>query len=199
MAVLALATGCSRDEPRQRNTTIPGWPAGDACMTALAQRGIDVAVWPAPTSGGCAVEKPVMPAGIRPRLEPPPRVGCSMLFAWASFEPIVDELARRHLGAGLRSVQSYGSHACRRMTGNRGRLSLHASGKALDIGAFDLTDGERISVQEDWESRGARGRFLRAVAQAACERFSAVLTPDTDRFHQDHLHLDIGPWRVCDA
>jgi hypothetical protein len=122
-----------------------------------------------------------------------------MLFAWSTFEPLVDEMARRHLGSGLRSVQSYGSHACRRMTGNGARVSLHASGRALDIAAFELSDGERISVREHWESRDARGRFLRAVAKAACERFSAVLTPDTDSFHHDHLHVDIGPWKICDA
>lgn len=122
-----------------------------------------------------------------------------MLFAWATFEPIVDELARRHLGSGLRSVQNYGSHACRAMTGNRSRFSLHASARALDIAAFELADGERIVVQEDWNGRGAKTRFLHAVAQAACERFSVVLTPNSDKFHQDHIHVDIGPWKVCGA
>lgn len=200
LAVLLLAAGCTRYETRQRGpATTTGWPTGAACMTALAQRGIDVTGWAAPTSGGCAVDRPVAPAGPSPRLTPPPRTSCSMLFAWSTFEPVVDELARRLLGSGLRSVQSYGSYACRQMTGNRARLSLHASGRALDIAAFELADGQRIVVQRHWESRDAKGRFLRAVAKAACERFSAVLTPDTDRFHQDHLHVDIGPWKVCDA
>lgn len=199
-AVMLLAVAaCSRYEPRSRGgPATTAWPTGAACSAALAERRIEVLPWSAPTSGACAVDRPVMPAGGL-LLAPPPRTSCSMVFAWSTFEPVVKELARRHMGRELRSVQSYGSYACRPMTGNRSRVSLHASGRALDIAAFELADGRRISVQEDWHGRGAEARFLRAVARAACERFSVVLTPESDSFHHDHIHVDIGPWKVCDA
>jgi hypothetical protein len=197
--VLLLLAACARDEPRRQGPATTLWPTGAACMSALAARGIEVAPWAAPKSGNCVVDRPVTPVGAPPLLSPPPRTSCSMLLAWATFEPVIDELAQRHLGSPLRSIQTYGSHACRRMTGNRSRASLHASARAMDIAAFELADGKRISVQKDWHGRGAATRFLKAVALAACERFSVVLTPETDRLHEDHLHVDIGPWKVCDA
>ncbi|HYC13481.1 MAG TPA: extensin family protein, partial [Stellaceae bacterium] len=34
-------------------------------------------------------------------------------------------------------------------------------------------------------------------ASRACDYFSVVLSPDSDRYHYNHLHFDIGPWRLC--
>jgi hypothetical protein len=191
---LLLVAACTRYEARRAVA-----PSGAACLAALDRQGIAVTAWPAPTEGACRVDAPVVASDGRVHLAPPVRTSCELLVAWVAFEPEIDRLARELRGAGLRRVQHYGSHACRRMTGNRGRLSLHASARAIDIAAFELANGERISVLEHWHARDQRGRFLRAVAQAACARFSAVLTPRTDRAHRDHLHLDLGPWRKCDA
>ena len=199
LVVLASLAGCTRYEPRTRGPATTVWPAGAACRAALAGMAVEVAPWQAPASGACAVDMPVVPAGHPPMLSPPPRTSCAMLYAWSTFEPVVDQLARRHLGSGLRSVQNYGSYACRPMTGNRSRASLHASARALDIAAFELANGDRIVVQDAWHGRGAEAAFLHAVARAACGHFSVVLTPETDRLHRDHIHVDIGPWKVCDA
>jgi hypothetical protein len=83
------------------------------------------------------------------------------------------------------------------MTGNPRRTSLHASARAIDIAGFRLADGSDVRVGRDWFAADGRGRFLRAAARAACGHFSVVLTPDHDRDHRDHLHFDIGPWRLC--
>lgn len=122
-----------------------------------------------------------------------------MLARWMAFEPEIGRLAQRHLGQAVRGVRHYGSHACRAMTGNGRRRSLHASALALDVAGFELADGSLVTVARDWRSRGPRGRFLRAVAKAACARFSVVLTPESDRDHADHIHVDLGPWKLCDA
>ena len=42
-------------------------------------------------------------------------------------------------------------------------------------------------------------RLLQLAASAACRWFGVVLTPDSDRWHQDHIHVDLGPWRRCDV
>jgi hypothetical protein len=76
-------------------------------------------------------------------------------------------------------------------------MSEHATGRAIDLAGFELADGSRVSVKDDWDE-GQRGRFLREIATRACAYFSVVLTPETDRHHRDHLHLDVGPWRACD-
>lgn len=188
--------GCG-GEPRARRTA-PVVAGGPACVAALASHGVRTAPWPVPDRR-CPVDTPVLALGSTSRLEPAPKTSCAMLLAWTAFEAEIDRLARSIAGAGLRSVQHYGSYACRGMTGNAGRRSLHASALALDISAITLTDGRVISVERHWRVRDARGQLLRAVAAAGCRRFSAVLTPRTDRFHQDHLHLDLGPWKLCGA
>ena len=68
---------------------------------------------------------------------------------------------------------------------------------AIDLMAFELADGTMVSVKRDWREGGAKAAFLKDVARASCSTFNVVLTPNHDRFHQDHLHLDIGPHTLC--
>ena len=56
-----------------------------------------------------------------------------------------------------------------------------------------------MSVERDWAAPGPKREFLRALAKRACDYFNVVLTPDSDKFHYNHLHLDIGRWRLCQA
>ena len=67
------------------------------------------------------------------------------------------------------------------------------------MGGFELADGTVISVKKDWRGAGKRSEFLQEVARASCEHFNVVLTPNHNRLHNDHLHLDIGPHRLCGA
>lgn len=90
-----------------------------------------------------------------------------------------------------------------RMVKNTNRLSLHASGLAIDIYGVRLEDGTYISVDSDYEKGlgsgatcegAAKTRAGRILRQLACDLdrshfFSAILTPDSDREHEDHFHL----------
>jgi hypothetical protein len=164
----------------------------------LNDRGIAVQRWRSPGGASCAVDTPVRAsAGTLAGFSPPLETSCAMLVAWSDFEADVDAAARRLLGSRLLAVRHFGSFGCRRMTGNAGRLSLHAKARALDVSGFQLADGRVVTVLDGWRGPRDQRRFLRAVAAAACRRFSVTLTPDSDRFHQDHLHVDIGPWRRC--
>ena len=80
-----------------------------------------------------------------------------------------------------------------------GRWSEHAAGRAIDVSGFVMKDGERITVEHDWRAGGPRAEFLHALAHRACDYFNLVLTPDNDKDHHNHLHLDIGRWRLCEA
>ena len=40
-------------------------------------------------------------------------------------------------------------------------------------------------------------RILRRVRDGACGWFRAVLSPDYNAAHRDHLHLDYGRWSTC--
>lgn len=128
---------------------------------------------------------------------PPLETSCSMLLAWSAFEPQLDRTARTILGSPVVAIRHYGSFSCRDMTDGSGRPSLHAQARAFDVAGFVLADGRTVTVRAGWNGRPDERRFLRAVAVAACQKFSVVLTPNSDRYHQDHIHVDIGPWRLC--
>jgi hypothetical protein len=196
LSLLAVA-GCGRNKPPPRAGA--GALTGPTCVRVLAERGIAVQPWQGGTRA-CPIDTPVRAAeGRIIAFAPPLETSCAMLAAWSGFEGEVDRVARATLGSPVVSIRHYGSFACRAMTGNAGRRSLHAQARALDIAAFQLADGRVVSVLKGWRGPADQRRFLRAVAVAACRQFSVVLTPDSDRFHQDHLHLDIGPWRKCGA
>lgn len=187
--VLALV-GCG-GEP------VPPPPTNPACMADLAGAGVGFSPWPSAPGGACAVEMPLVLERSGFALVPPVQTACAMASAWAAFAPEVDRIARIETGSGVAAALTAGSWACRAMTGNRSRPSLHASGRAIDIVGFVLTDGRRIAIERDWYRRDGAGRFLRAVGRAACEHFQVVLGPPADSFHRDNLHVDIGPWKMC--
>jgi len=122
----------------------------------------------------------------------------------------VQAAAQRHFGQRVVRLLHMGTYECRtRRTDataaaaaagrpvSGGRLSEHAKGQAIDIGGFELADGTIVSVKRDWRAGGRNAAFLHEVARAACEHFNVVLTPNYNAVHADHLHLDIGPHRLC--
>ncbi len=109
----------------------------------------------------------------------------------------VEPAAQAILGSPLQRIEHLGTYSCRRVGGGeRGRWSEHATGNAIDIAAFVLADGRRISVLGDWastgegEGAGEEARFLREVRDGACGIFGTVLSPDYNEAHADHFHLD---------
>ncbi len=112
--------------------------------------------------------------------------------AWVMSD--VEDAARRHIGANVVRIESFGTYSCRNIAGS-GRISEHALANAVDIAAFRFSDGQRISVLNDWNGSRAHRAFLRDVADGACKRFGTVLTPDYNEAHRDHLHLDMADRR----
>jgi hypothetical protein len=111
----------------------------------------------------------------------------------------VQPAAHRFLGSPVRRVETFGTYACRGVNGRAGaRLSEHAFANAVDVSAFLLADGRRISVAEGWDGGdGDARRFLRAVHEAGCRRFSVGLGPDSDAYHYNHFHFDMGRGPYC--
>ncbi len=85
------------------------------------------------------------------------------------------------------------SYGCRGRNGNRfGDISEHAFGNALDIAGFRLAGGDEITVVEGWWEGSPRERaFLQAVFAGACAEFYTVLGPGSDRYHYNHIHVDL--------
>jgi len=111
----------------------------------------------------------------------------------------VQPAASAWLGGRVIRIESFGSYACRPLNGQAGeRLSEHGRANAVDISAFVIAGGRRVTVLDGWNGgdQDAR-RFLRAVHAAACRRFAIVLGPDANAFHRDHLHFDMGRGPYC--
>ncbi|HET9639644.1 MAG TPA: extensin family protein [Allosphingosinicella sp.] len=111
----------------------------------------------------------------------------------------VQPAANAWLGSRVVRIESFGTYSCRSVNSRPGaRLSEHGRANAVDVGVFVLADGRRIAVLEGWNGRDEDvRRFLRAVHSAGCRRFGIVLGPDSDAFHRDHLHFDMGQGPYC--
>ena len=98
----------------------------------------------------------------------------------------------RWFGARVVEIKQISAYSCRGMNGNsRAHISEHAFGNALDIAAFTLADGRRISVKDGWKGMPEEQGFLRDVQAAACQQFTTVLAPGSNVYHYDHIHVDL--------
>ena len=129
---------------------------------------------------------------------------CPVAAALALWErDVVQPAARRHFGRPVTQIDHAGSYNCRRIYGqSEGRFSEHATADAVDILGFVLADGDRISVLRNWQGSAQDKAFLRDVRDGGCRLFATVLSPDYNRAHADHFHLDQADrgsmgWRLC--
>lgn len=168
------------------------------CRVILRQGGIRVVEEPDRVAGGCATRNTVrLPGAV---LAPAaPVMTCPQALAYAFWiRHAVQPAARAELGEPVGRVDHYGTYACRNMYGrDTGMRSEHATANALDVAAFRTASGRRITILGDFRDDGAEGRFLRRVRDGACPWFRAVLSPDYNAAHRDHLHLDRGRFRAC--
>jgi hypothetical protein len=104
----------------------------------------------------------------------------------------VQPAAMRWFGARVVEIKQISAYSCRGMNGNpNAHISEHAFGNALDIAAFTLADGRRISVKDGWRGMPEEQGFLRDVEAGACQQFTTVLAPGSNVYHYDHIHVDL--------
>ena len=140
---------------------------------------------------GCGIADPVRVhsvAGVS--LLPAAIMDCTTARALSEWTKSGAKPAFGRLGRGLSSYTVAASYACRtRNNQPGGPLSRHASGQAVDIRAFGLKNGVTLGVKDGWRNSIEKPVLSRAQ-QSACSHFRVVLGPNSDAFHQDHIHLD---------
>ncbi|HEY0026714.1 MAG TPA: extensin family protein [Allosphingosinicella sp.] len=181
---------------------------GARCRALLRDAGVRFTPLPARRSGQCGYDDAVrftkggsLEIAWRPAdLGTSCAVSASLaLWEWHAVQPA----ALKHLGSKVVAIDHFGSYSCRRIYGrSEGAWSEHSTANAVDIAAFRLADGRRVSVMGEWDNKGAKGRFLRAARDGACDLFATVLSPDYNAAHRDHFHLDQAQrgargWRGC--
>lgn len=167
-----------------------------ACFADLSRIGIRYS--PLPNSdhgGGCSLIGAVQLIDIGLPVTGIKGMRCGVARAFVGWARSgIAPAARQILGSDVARVETMGSYACRNVVGsarNAGRLSGHATGNAVDVSAFILKDGRRISIEKDWRSGDQQVRaFLQTIRTSACRRFGTVLSPDYNAAHYNHLHLE---------
>ncbi len=205
VALAFLVAGCipkphpHHAQPISRTAETP--EAMRKCLADLAALGAKVEALPDRFyPGGCSATSAVKLVAIGIPITNIGAVKCGLalpLTQWV--QQAVQSAARDRLKSYVTKIESFGTFACRPINNVEGnKLSEHGRANAIDIGGFVLKDGRHITVKADWNGPDPQARaFLRQVRDAACRRFTVVLSPDANAFHQDHLHFDMGNWKLC--
>ncbi|WP_267388244.1 extensin family protein [Sphingomonas sp. GC_Shp_3] len=177
------------------------------CEALLTEAGVRFTPAPSIKDGACGYDDGLRFAAGGARritLSPSaPVMSCPVAAGLAMWEwDIVQPAAQRYLGAPVVAIEQLGTYNCRPIRGSTRTLSEHASADAIDVSAFRLADGTRITITDDWRGDGPRATFLHTVRNGACKLFATVLSPEYNALHHNHLHLDqaargaVG-WRAC--
>lgn len=208
LAALLLA-GCipRGDRPRPPRPapkpTVAAAPSATTrqCHADLRSEGVAFRILPDRVfAGGCSALGAVQLTDIGTPVTNLGAMTCPLARQFARWSrEAVQPAAERWLDARVVRIESFGTYACRPVNGQAGnRLSEHGYANAVDIAAFVLADGRRITVLADWNGDDDNARtFLRQVHQAGCRRFGITLGPDANAFHRDHLHFDMGRGPYC--
>jgi hypothetical protein len=135
----------------------------------------------------------------RVAMAPPAILRCTMAEAVVSW--VREEAAPRALALGspLKTVANLASFDCRGRNRILGaKLSEHGKGNALDVRSLKLASGKVVELTDPQVSKD----FREGLRGSVCARFTTVLGPGSDGYHEDHVHVDLaerrGGYRICE-
>ena len=183
----------------------PAPPVPSACRQALTD---EIAIAPSIPDihgpGACGgedlvrLEAVVLPDQRRVLLKPAAILRCTMASAIADWiRSDITNLASS-LGTSVSELDNFDSFECRGRNRVAGaHLSEHARANAIDVRSLKFTDDRSIALTDRTVPRELRETVLHTV----CARFSTVLGPGSDWYHEDHIHLDLmerrNNYKIC--
>jgi hypothetical protein len=183
----------------------PAPPPPSACRQALTE---DIAIAPGIPDihgpGGCGgedlvrLEAIVLPDKRRVAVTPPAPLRCTMATAIADWVRTDVVAIAQKLGSEPAGLDNFDSYECRGFNRIPGaHLSEHGRANALDVRAIKLANGRSIALTD----RSVPKDLRESVRQSVCARFMTVLGPDSDWYHEEHIHLDLAErhnnYRIC--
>ncbi|WP_447525918.1 extensin-like domain-containing protein [Parasphingorhabdus sp. NYA22] len=198
----AIPVGSSGQSPRPQASAGLGsfdpTPSARQCFSDLGKANVRFSPLPnRQFSGGCSQIDSIKLLDVGADVTNLGPVKCELAGKFAAWtEYAVKRAARKYLGSDLKRIETMGSYSCRNIAGS-GKLSQHAHANAIDVSAFVLTDGRRITVENNWKSGRREMQFLAAIHDSACKRFGTVLSPNYNAAHRDHFHLDMSGNGYC--
>jgi hypothetical protein len=208
-AALPAAVPLPKPRPADAPAAGPEQPASSpspsACRLALSD---EIAIAPSIPDihgpGGCGgedlvrLEAVVLPDKQLVSVKPAAILRCAMASAIADW--IRSDMAplAAGLGSAISELDNFDSFECRGRNRAAGAmLSEHGRANALDVRALKLASGQSISLTDRTVPREVRVSALHSV----CGRFSTVLGPGSDGYHEDHIHLDLmerhNNYKIC--
>lgn len=192
LALIAGLAACSGPEFDTRGLM----PPSDHCPFDPREVGRAEQLSPIDEGNGCQIPNPWRVRSIAGvDLENGATLNCSVvgpLNNWIS--GVAQPAALVAFGEPIQSTRVAASYGCRARNGVRGaKMSEHGFGNAIDLSEFTLASGRKVTVLGGWRGNPEEREFLRNLHRGACEHFSTVLGPPSDRQHQDHFHLDLAP------
>jgi hypothetical protein len=180
-------------------------PQPSACRLALTE---EIAIAPSVPDihgpGGCGGEDLVRLEAIvladkhRVLLKPAATLRCGMATALADWVRTEVEPLAEGSGSELRDLDNFDSYDCRGRNGVVGaQLSEHGRANAIDVRGWKLANGQSVELTDRNVPRVLRETVLHSV----CARFTTVLGPGSDGYHEDHIHLDLmerhNNYKIC--
>jgi hypothetical protein len=199
----APAAGSGKDA--EKPAAVAPMPQPSACRLALTEA---IAIAPSIPDihgpDGCGgedlvrLEAVVLPDGHRVTLKPAATLRCKMASEIAAWVRIDIAPLANGLGSVVTGLDNFDSFECRGRNRIAGAmLSEHGRANAIDVRSFTFADGRTISLTDRNVPRDLR----ESVLHSACARFSTVLGPGSDGYHEDHIHLDLmerhNDYRIC--
>jgi hypothetical protein len=169
--------------------------SGRLCLAQLKTANVRYAIMPNQVgSGGCRTIDTIKISGLAVETSNLGPMTCPLAASFAAWaKHAVHPAARQYLGSEIARIETMGTYSCRKINGaGSGRLSQHAFGNAVDVSAFILKDGRRVSVLGGWNGKADERAFLRRLHQSACKRFGTVLGPNYNAAHANHFHFDMA-------
>ena len=175
---------------------VPAAPS--ACQLRLAKLAVFQALGTLIGAGDCGAPDAVqlqavmLPDQSKVAVTPPATLRCPMaeqVAAWLR-DDVAPTLAES--GPPLRILDNFDSYECRgRNRVRAAQLSEHGRADALDVRGFRLADGREINLTDIGVVKDLREK----IRFSACARFSTVLGPGSDGYHEEHVHLDLAERR----
>jgi hypothetical protein len=157
-------------------------------------------IGPGSCGGGDTVriDAVLLASGKKIEIKPQPYLQCPMAEQLALW--LRDDATPIAAAAGgvLQRLETYDDFDCRgRNRKMTGKVSEHGKANAIDVKGFTFEGGRYIHLTDMKADKPLR----EAARKSTCARFTTVLGPGSDGYHEEHIHLDLAErsngYRIC--
>jgi hypothetical protein len=159
-------------------------------------------------SGECGSPRPLriksLKDGITIKSDTPVNIRCKTALGFARWvSEVVVPSSKLHLDVIPKEIFLSTTYKCRRRNGSaNAKYSEHAYANAIDFLGIGFDDGSSMEIKIRKNDSDAMRAFQAAIRGGSCAYFTTVIGPMTNKYHDDHLHLDLAErkngYRLCE-